>query len=176
MPPPRYHPCNIAPQRHRRQVPPQQPREFHTVHGRRSVLLAIVIVLQCCNGTCHRILWIATHGIAGCKERPRQPRSLVDGVVLELNDEIIDAAETLPLGQRQQVVPDLGKGGGNSRSLALDIRASSDPPRHCNRHCIDCIRSPRHCSCCRHHNLLVSSCNGPFCCPRRRPTAQRGHC
>ena len=108
MPPPRYHPCNIAPQRHRRQVPPQQPREFHTVHGRRSVLLAIVIVLQCCNGTRHCILWTAARGIAGCKERPCQLQSLVNGVVLKLNDEIIDAAETVPPGG----VPDLGEGGG----------------------------------------------------------------
>jgi hypothetical protein len=140
-------------------------------------LTAIVLVLWCCDGTRHQILWTAARGIAGRKECPRQPRSLVDGAILELNNEIIDAAEMIPPGQCRQVVLDLGKGGGNFRSSTSGVRASSDPPRHRDCHCINCIRPPHHRSCRRHRDRLVSSRDGPFHCPRHCCAAQRvRHC
>jgi hypothetical protein len=106
------------------------------MRGRRSVLTAIVVVLRCWDGTRHRILWTATRGTTGREERLRQLQSLVDGVVLELNDEIIDAAETVPPGRRRQVVLDLGEGGGELQILDVGrqglFRSSeaSQPPSY----------------------------------------------
>ncbi len=136
------------------------------------VSTAIVVILRCCNGTRHCILWTAARGIAGCKERLRQLQSLFDGVSLELNNEIIDAAEMVPPGW----VLDLGKGGGNSRSSMSGVRASPDLPRHCDRHHIDRICPPCHRSCCRHCNHLICSRDGPFRCPRRHCAARCCHC
>jgi hypothetical protein len=50
-------------------------------------------------------------GIVGREERACQPRSLVDGVVLELNDEIFAAAAAVTHGRQQKVVPELVGGG-----------------------------------------------------------------
>jgi hypothetical protein len=67
------------------------------------------------------------------------------------------------------------RGGGGSRSLTSGVRASSDPPRHCNRRRINRIRPPRHCSCCCCRDPLVSSRDGPFRPLRHHRPAQRRH-
>jgi hypothetical protein len=60
----------------------------------------VVVFLRCRNGVRHPILWTVACGIAGRKELAPQPGSLVDGVVLELNDNIVAAAAMVPPGQR----------------------------------------------------------------------------
>jgi hypothetical protein len=188
----------MSPQRHRRQVPPRQPREFHAVRGRHSISTAIfVIILRRRDGARRRILRTAASGIAGREERACQPRYLVNGVILKPNDKIVAAAATVPPGRRRQVVPELVGGGWRTpdprRWVSGPCRRASrrqrrrrrrrrsrprglDPSRHRDRRHIDRIRSPRirrrSRRLCR-DRLVSSSRDGPFRCPRRHRAARR---